>query len=1110
MASLFSWEDCGAVMAYQDTVLLEQLKKTFKYNINDSGILLEDVLSTDEVKELGIDAYQLSFEIAKRIIIDGEISFIYEEYGLDKKYSSVFSLQPKQVKTLFIGLLGISEKYEGLDRKKHEAEAAIVLPVEISKATDDTVLVHLKYLPEISRVFINPHPKSELSCIGSERLNDFLNQNSIEKRSGTYHQEDLVNYLRKMIEFVKAEIGFYQEDISVTSFAIQHMRNYVNPEVFIGHLRRLNYSIEVNGPNLLLKNIVQNVGLKKPALHHQESRHLGQMTGSFPLSSSQRYAIKHASLLTLGELIAIKGPPGTGKTTFLQTVLADQVVKLTLDTRGELSPVFVACAPTNQAGKNLSESFESALPIDQLGIEKRLFSCTGMTTPYFTDFQEFVRSLGIKLNQQKGRDFILDVIANASKSENVASLQETYIENLVHLFGVESISISEAKKHFLTQLEGLANLEKNLNKLLESQESLVDIESELDKFDRKALRSLSTTNESRLKSIKAYKLKTDKNESSLNTVLEQLVGSKFERSVQAILLKADELFPLYMGDGGVFDSIAIVIKLKNSDTFLLQLERFLEDLNSHIEKEASLSTFFKALKFSSSGKYKQSIQVERMDRDKTLLLIKEDFEQRVKGLIAIYKKKMVTLERMKEKRNEALVEYENSKEMELTEQKRLDSLKDARQERINAYTEIKYQVEDMSAKPIFKGSREILDKVISFKEKISTRTLQSVLLDKAEIDTFLDTVVRYSMFNISLRVQEIVFLERLKTVRASGHIFGTEQRLKLFMRLFPCLITTFNSLPKVMKKQTGEKGEWMVDFADFLLVDEAGQALNYLALPNFMFAKKAIIVGDRLQITPVYPSDYDGEYDKFCAKDSAFFDKIVGSGLANHSYQGVEQSLMSFAENACLLNSLGEGVLLKDHRRCVDEIIGFSNRYVYQGELNRCRGEFASLYPGLNNMSPLTFIETEGFSETQGDSRINRKEAELIASWLSENIHLIMDGLDKKIEDLDSTIGVVTPFKAQSDLIRSRFAELDIPFVDQITVDTIHAFQGGEREVMIFSSVYGQGDDGMSFINHSPNLLNVAITRAKGMFIVFGNKQVYQKTEGLISGELYKYIEEFK
>ncbi|MED1722041.1 AAA domain-containing protein [Brevibacillus parabrevis] len=74
----------------------------------------------------------------------------------------------------------------------------------------------------------------------------------------------------------------------------------------------------------------------------------GQMGGEYPLSPSQREAVNHFNHMENGEILAVNGPPGTGKTTLLQSIVADLYVQKAL--KQEKAPLIVATS-TNVFGR---------------------------------------------------------------------------------------------------------------------------------------------------------------------------------------------------------------------------------------------------------------------------------------------------------------------------------------------------------------------------------------------------------------------------------------------------------------------------------------------------------------------------------------------------------------------------------------------------------------------------------------------------------------------------------------------------------------------------------------------------------------------------------------
>src|SRR5690606_1139240 len=76
-----------------------------------------------------------------------------------------------------------------------------------------------------------------------------------------------------------------------------------------------------------------------------------------------------------------------------------------------------------------------------------------------------------------------------------------------------------------------------------------------------------------------------------------------------------------------------------------------------------------------------------------------------------------------------------------------------------------------------------------------------------------------------------------------------------------------------------------------------------------------------------------------------------------------------------------------------------------------------------------------------------------------------------------------------------------------LVIGTVHALQGAERPVVLFSATYGSNDVGKSyFFDAGPNMLNVAVSRAKEAFILFGDPKVFQRSDQSPSMQLYRHI----
>ena len=133
--------------------------------------------------------------------------------------------------------------------------------------------------------------------------------------------------------------------------------------------------------------------------------------------------------------------------------------------------------------------------------------------------------------------------------------------------------------------------------------------------------------------------------------------------------------------------------------------------------------------------------------------------------------------------------------------------------------------------------------------------------------------------------------------------------------------------------------------------------------------------------------------------------------------------------------------------------------------------------------------------------RINEKEAYAIVDWIAVNAQRL-EGIYET--DLSKIIGIVTPFAAQASLIEEKIVER-IPFLTgKVTIGTAHKLQGAERSVVLFSCVYGSNSAEASFIESVPELINVAVSRAKDLFVVFGDERRRMDT-GRVFGLLNKF-----
>jgi len=151
----------------------------------------------------------------------------------------------------------------------------------------------------------------------------------------------------------------------------------------------------------------------------------------------------------------------------------------------------------------------------------------------------------------------------------------------------------------------------------------------------------------------------------------------------------------------------------------------------------------------------------------------------------------------------------------------------------------------------------------------------------------------------------------------------------------------------------------------------------------------------------------------------------------------------------------------------------------------------------------------EGFSERKFNSRHNLNEVKAIILWL--NMH--KGDIEKayNVDSIESVLGIITPFASQKTALSKALIESGFK-VNDIKLGTVHALQGAERNIVLFSSVYSNEDEGVLFFDrdNKPNMLNVAVSRARDSFILFGDTRIFDETKNIPSGILKRHLNMFE
>ncbi|MGH4121852.1 MAG: AAA domain-containing protein [Clostridium sp.] len=330
---------------------------------------------------------------------------------------------------------------------------------------------------------------------------------------------------------------------------------------------------------------------------------------------------------------------------------------------------------------------------------------------------------------------------------------------------------------------------------------------------------------------------------------------------------------------------------------------------------------------------------------------------------------------------------------------------------------------------------------------------------------FLNNILEKADFENLMKVYSENSMEVLKAnlaqkfiTKISRPIFSIDalwKNFEDFQKEYPVILSTTHSLRSCASENY---------LFDYVIVDEASQVDIVTGALALSCAKNAVIVGDLMQLPNIVSKDIKN-----------ISNMIFEEYNLDKAYSYAENSLLSSITN--LYRDIPK-TLLREHYRCNPKIIGFCNKKFYNNELIILTSE------SLDD-KPLLVYKTATGNHARG--KLNQRQIDVILEEIIPKLNL---------EKSPKTVGIISPYRLQTEELKKLIKN------ESIEVDTVHKFQGREKDTIILTTVANEIND---FID-DPNLINVAVSRAENKLILIVSDSNISREDSNI-GDLIKYIQ---
>lgn len=299
------------------------------------------------------------------------------------------------------------------------------------------------------------------------------------------------------------------------------------------------------------------------------------------------------------------------------------------------------------------------------------------------------------------------------------------------------------------------------------------------------------------------------------------------------------------------------------------------------------------------------------------------------------------------------------------------------------------------------------------------------------------------------------------------------------LKVFPIWLAHLSELNAVIPQEK--------ELFDLVIIDEATQCDIASALPAIYRAKQVIVAGDPNQL-----------------KHYSFVSKNQQQKLLN-TYKLPNEEIFDYRNRSILdlyiskIHKQDQVSFLREHFRSTPSLIDFSNQKFYDNQL-----EIIKSTPEYTATSQIQIKYANGKRNEKGNNKI---EAEAIIQQLSlffEQFETIQN---------PPSIGIISLFNDQvqyiNSLLKENYSAQTLKRFN-ILCGTAYQFQGSEREIILLSTVIDKHTH-HSALNHAnkPEVLNVAITRAKSEQYIFTSVTKKDLSKNSLLSQYLEFVEDY-